>query len=208
MNENREVSAGIIEKEIKDKVTNVKYPEVINLNNPNVQQQLNKLIKELVDRLMVQQGHGKEELADMLGSYLVSVNEKGILSIKFENYSYFSHAAHGLTVMRSLTADLATGQTYEISDLFKRNSSYRIAISDWIKEEINKRKLPMIAEFERINDEQSYYLTPNALVIYWQAYEYTPYVAGLPEFPIPSKYLANLIDPEGSLGRLYFTLND
>ena len=42
--------------------------------------------------------------------------------------------------------------------------------------------LGFLFPFEAIRADQDFYLSNNELVVYFQAYEYTPYAAGIPEF--------------------------
>ena len=49
---------------------------------------------------------------------------------------------------------------------------------------------------------QHFYIADKTLVIYFQLYEITPYVVGLPMFPISVFDLADIIDESGPLGRL------
>lgn len=44
----------------------------------------------------------------------------------------------------------------------------------------------LLEEYKGVTPDQEFYLTPEELVIYYQVYEYNPYVYGL--FKIPIKY--------------------
>jgi len=59
-----------------------------------------------------------------------------------------------------------------------------------------------LKKFNRISDNEDFYLTDNALVICFQLYEYTPYYVGIPEFVIPYSRIRNLIREDGSIGRI------
>ncbi len=194
-------TAKIAEHEIVDTNVNVKYPSVFGLTDRSVEEQVNNRIKELVELLMVERGYGREYLAEMVGDYQVALNDKGILSIRFENYSYFEKAAHGNTVVKSLTFNLENGEEYGLYQLFRIRSIYRLIISNRIKEDIKRRNIPLTTRFKRINDDQTYYLTNNSLVIYFETYEYTPGYIGIPEFHIPYTIVANVINEEGPLTR-------
>ncbi|MEW6622946.1 MAG: DUF3298 domain-containing protein [Bacillota bacterium] len=199
MANNQGLSAQIVERTIVEPNVNVKYPEITGLPNKSVQDKINESIRKLMKQLMLQQGYNRDDLAEMIGTYTIGLNEQGILSIKFENFSIFEMAAHGLNVVRSMTVNLHTGKQYEIYELFRPGSPYKLIISSRIKQEIRRQDLPLLREFRRINDDQAYYLTPDNLVVYWQRYEYTPGFVGEPEFNIPYTILANVIDEEGPL---------
>lgn len=192
----------IIEKKIRRLPIEVPYPQVEGLKDLEVQNKINSLIKQKVHRLIVIQGGGREDLAVMKGEYQVTLNERGILSLRLGNFSYVDKAAHGLTVVKSLTINMKDGNAYQLSELFKTKSKYRLLISNLIKMQMKQREIPLIEEFGRINDDQEYYLTNKAVVVYFQIYQYTPYVVGIPQFRIPLAYISNQIDPDGPLARL------
>lgn len=195
-----DVSASIIEQSVQNQCTNVKYPQVQGLKNESVQNQINEMIKRQVFSLIPEQGC--DVYQEILGIYRITLNEKGILSIRFEVYTFPIHAANGLTVVKSLTFNLATGEAYQLHDLFRINSDYKIVITKMIQQQIRERDLPLIKEFRGITDYQDFYLTENSLVIYFQEIEYTPHYVGIPEFAIPYSKIINLIRKDGPIARL------
>ena len=193
-------SATVTESKIQNQCTNVSYPQVQGLKDETVQNQINDLIKSQFLGLIP--AEGCDVYQDITGKYVVELNKNGILSIKFDIYTIRQHAANGLNVQRSITFDLATGKVYQLYELFKRNSDYRIVLSRMIKKQIEERDLPVIKEFTGITDYEGYYLTENALVIYFQEITYFPHYAGIQEFAIPYSQIRNLINPEGPIARL------
>lgn len=196
----KEVRARIVENKIENQCTDVIYPQVEDLKNKEVQNKINDLIKMQVMELIPDEGCDVYET--IMGRYNIGVNKNGILSIKIEVYTFPKHAANGSTVARSITLDLKSGRVYQLHDLFKPNSDYRIVITKMIQEQIKERDLPLIKEFTGITDYEDYYLTENDLVIYFQEIEYTPHYVGIPEFPIPYSRIRNLINDEGPIARL------
>ncbi|MEW6696820.1 MAG: DUF3298 and DUF4163 domain-containing protein [Bacillota bacterium] len=194
------VMAQINEQRVDLPCVDVVYPQVAGLSDKEVQSRINQMIEEQITDLL-----SEVDCADgwtATGRYSVEVNQNGILSIRLEVYTYKEQQAHGMTVVKSLTVDLASGKVYELRDLFKRNSHYILRLSNIIKEQIQERDLPLINEFNRISDNEEFYLTENALVIYFQLYEYTPYYVGIPEFVIPYDRIRNLIREDGPIGRI------
>lgn len=90
---------------------------------------INRVILEVI-RGIVDQGCGESGTTDYTGGYTIELNKAGLPSIRFEVYSYTQGAAHGLTVVKSLTFDLESGRVYELKDFFKRGSGYRKRISE------------------------------------------------------------------------------
>jgi hypothetical protein len=195
-------SATIREMSINRPPVKVAYPKVLGLSNLFVQVAINEKIINLVHSLINEQMGSQENIVDMIGTYEIKLNEKGLISIYFENYIYWYHAAHGMTVARSITMDLCTGATYKFRDLFKPGSNYTARLNEIIKAQIAEREIPTIEPFESIDTDQEYYLTPNALVIYYQLYRYTPYAYGFLEFEIPYTEIADIINPQGPIAKL------
>lgn len=197
---NKGVAAAITENKIKNECTDVSYPQVAGLKNDNVQSKINQLISRQILDLIPKEGCRDYET--IKGTYEVKLNRDGILSMKFNVYTFRKQAANGLDVQKSITVNLETGKIYQVYDLFKRNSNYRAVITRLIKEQIKERDLPLIKEFKGIGDNESFYLTNNALVIYFQEIEFTPHYVGIPEFIIPFNQIKSLINKEGPIARL------
>ncbi len=197
---NKEVKAVITENKIKNECTDVIYPQVAGLKNENVQIKINQLISKKVLDLIPKEGC--QVYQTIKGIYEVELNRNGILSIKLDVYTFRKQAANGLDVQKSITVNLETGKIYQIYDLFKRNSNYRAVITRMIKEQIKERDLPLIKEFKVIGDNESFFLTNNALVVYFQEIEFTPHYVGIPEFTIPFSQIKNLINQDGPVARL------
>jgi hypothetical protein len=59
----------------------------------------------------------------------------------------------------------------------------------------------LIKEFRGIDDYEEFYLTKDALVIYFQEIEFTPHYIGVPEFSIPYSQIRNLVREDGPIAR-------
>jgi inhibitor of cysteine peptidase len=123
-------------------------------------------------------------------------NQQGILSIVFYNYQY-SGGAHGLTVQSSKTFDLLTGKQYKLQDLFVDGADYVGIITQGVKQAMQDQGLSeaLLSPFRSIRADQDFYLTNDALVVYFQAYEYFPYAAGIPEFGVDYAALQEYFTP-------------
>jgi hypothetical protein len=177
----------------------VYYPVVLNLNNPIVQQRINTIISHEVNNLIYKQGYYQDPQTQVTGLFEIKSNERGILSINLSNYAYPPHAAHGMTYIKSLTMDIQTGKVYQLFELFKPDSNYVSIISNNIKKQIFAREIPLLDGFEKIKDNQDYYIADKAIVIYFQLYEITPYYIGFPMFPISVFELQNIAVPTGPI---------
>lgn len=181
---------------------NLFYPVVSGLPNVAVQQSINNRIYNLVIQLIAQQGYYENPQTQVTGWYELKSNLRGILSLNIGNYSYSPMAAHGLTVIKSLTFDIQTGREYQLSDLFKPGSDYVSLISENIRKQIAERDIPLLDNFKGISPNQDYYIADKALVVYFQTYEITPYVVGLPMFPISVFELQEIAADNGPIDRM------
>jgi inhibitor of cysteine peptidase len=182
------------------------------LDDKNVQERINSIFeKTAVDA----RNEGLKNVAELekeiasgyIGSpnkygtyfdYRLKYNQNGLLSVVFLNYQY-TGGAHGLTVQSSRTLNLKTGEEYSLKDLVKNDADYVAFISNVVKNEIDARvqegMLPdySLAPFEAIRQDQDYYLSNNAVVVYFQQYEYFPYAAGIQEFPVEFSSLKDML---------------
>lgn len=195
----KDLTAVITDVQIKNECTDVVYPRVSGLPDDAVEDKINRLIHEQVLAMIPKEGC--DVYQEIKGTYEVELNGRGILSLKFNVYSIRIHAANGIDEQRSLTVNLETGKMYLLYDLFKRNSNYRNVITKIIQEQIQEQDIPLIKEFKGIDDYEDFYLTENALVIYFQEIEFTPHYVGIPEFIIPYSQINNLIREEGPIAR-------
>ncbi len=191
----RQERAIIAENKIGNRCVNVRYPKVEGLKNREAQDRINESIRQRVLSLIPPEGCDAYEV--ITGNYDVKLNEKGILSIRLEVYTFAKQAANGLTTAVSITTNLDSGRVYQLHQLFRPDSDYRIILTKMIQQQISERGIPLIKEFTGISDNRDYYLADGALTIYFQEIEYTPHYYGIVEFPIPYARIRNIISQEG-----------
>lgn len=181
----------------------VYYPQVMSLKNVDMQQMINQSIAAetqlLIDRQVAEMPTQVEE---MIGSFELKNNQRDVFSLLLSNYTYHHQAAHGMTYIQSLTFDLQEGRRCELHDLFLPGSDYVTRLSNCIREQIQKRDIPVLEPFTSIRPNQDFYIADKTLVVYFQLYELAPYVYGFPMFPISVYDLQSIIRDEGPLGRM------
>ncbi|EGQ27984.1 DUF3298 and DUF4163 domain-containing protein [Mammaliicoccus sciuri] len=180
---------------------NIYYPVIIQLEDPKIQQQLNQVIFTEMNKLLVEQNYYEPSLVELVADFEIKNNQRGILSLNLIVYS-FTGGAHGMTVCKSLTFDTRTGRSYSLPDLFKPGSPYVQRISEYVRRHIEKWKTPVLEPFKQIRPDQDFYIADTSLVVYFQLYEISPYVAGFPYFPIPLLDLEDLIKPGSPADRM------
>lgn len=179
----------------------VNYPVVFGLPDQTIQESINRKIRDLVYTMINEQGYYTNPRTEITGTYELKTNERGVLSLSIIIYS-FAGGAHGITVTKSLTMDIQTGQLYQLQDLFKPGTDYVKRLSDIIKLQIEQRNIPLLTEFKEISSNQDFYIADKALVIYFQLYELTSYVYGFQYFPISVYEIQDIINEQGPLGRM------
>lgn len=186
----------------------IDYPYVTGLINPAVSDKINSTIVNLVNKLiyiqtgkLMDQGYKNPKMT-IQGWYEIKTNERGVLSLSIGNYTIAYPAAHGMTIIKSLTFDVHSGKLYKLKELFKPGSNYVKVLSELIEKQIKERDIPILNGFKGINADQDYYIADKALVIYFQLYEITPYAFGFPHFPISVYEIQDIIKEDSPLDKM------
>lgn len=160
---------------------------VKNINN-NIINNTNSWLEEVKKATNEYFDTNEEPVApfEAYGKYTIGENLGGIISLYIDYYEYIG-GAHGVTNRKTYNIDLNNKKELSLKDLFIKDYDYKALINNYINVEINKNKDKYFTGkegFNGINDEQSYYIKDNKLVIVFQEYEIAPYSAGIVEFPI------------------------
>ncbi len=154
----------LLKPTVKERL-DVEYPVVEGLADKNVEQYINSVLMGIVNTLIEKTGYYENPATDVTGRYHIRTNENGFLSISIEMY-WFAGGAHGMTVLKSVTFNLGTGNIYRLEDLFKENVNYVKPLSNIIKRQIKEKNIPIIADFTEIKPDQDYYIEKNSYDIF------------------------------------------
>lgn len=128
----------------------------------------------------------------------VKYNRNGFLSINEEKYVY-TGGAHGMTLRKSRNIDIILQKEIQLSDLFAEEG-YENTLNRMIKEQqqLNPDLYAELWERPVIKTEhqKNFYITDNALVIYYQPYELSYYAKGVVEFSLPLSELKGYMKEE------------
>lgn len=182
---------------------NVSIPYIKGGTTPEAADIMNKAIESTARDLMKEQGYPSEDIQEMIGTFEIKTNERGVLSLSLLNYAY-TGGAHGNTLQRSLTFDADTGRSYTLSELFKPDSNYQKTLNKLIQAQIKTRKLPLLGDYPGITPDQDFYIADKSLVVYFPLYAIVPYAWGFPYFPISVFKIQDIIDENGPLGELLY----
>ncbi|MCL6459674.1 MAG: DUF3298 and DUF4163 domain-containing protein, partial [Gorillibacterium sp.] len=185
----------LIDKSTKDLTFIVQYPQLEGWSNMAVQTKLNDFFKaeatgyvtagqELLQLSTTDWNTDEIPLRfDYDTNYTITYNQENKLSMYFEPYQY-TGGAHGTFGYQAHTFDLTTGEELSLKQV-TNNPNYQTIINAAILQQIKERKIVLLYPFESIREDQGFFLREDSLVVYFSLYEYTPYVAGMPEFSIP-----------------------
>ena len=184
----------IVDKSIKykDKYVDidVEIPQILGLQNEKNQNEINNKIlneaEEWIKELKESSKSLEPSLPYVLNARFYSFVNEDFISL-YVDYYQFSGGAHGITVRRDYNVRIKDSNIIKLKDLFKEGYDYKEYINKKIYEEINKNPdMYFVGKdgFNGISDNQGFYLKKDFIVIFFEAYEIAPYVAGLPEFLI------------------------
>lgn len=182
----------------------VYFPQVEGMANKAAQNKVNEKLRELSQLKNVPSN--VELDYSYTGDFAVTFVEKDLLVLELNGYLYPHGHAHGMPNQNHTHINLINGHFYELKDLFKQHSNYVEVLSNIIGKQIQNDPqysyvFPNI--YEGIEGNQPFYITGDALKIYFLPYEIAPYVAGFPTFTIPYKEIIDIIDTNGEFWRSF-----
>lgn len=180
----------VSQEETRNKVE-LSYPQMEGLPKGQVQERFNQALREEAEGFAA-----KLDMPNYSGkvSYKTEYNNHYLVSVTLTESFYMERAAHPMTFLRAFTMNTKTGEFYKLSDIFKPGAPYAEKINRIIGQQIAERHIFLLKPFTGIGDSQEFYLSADGLVIYYQLYEYTPYVYGFPKFVIPYAQISDMLN--------------
>lgn len=118
----------------------------------------------------------------------VTWNRACIVSLYTDEYQ-FTGGAHGMTVRTADNWNLRTGRRFALCDLFPGQRDCRQMILRQIITQIARDPSSYFEDYRALVmqnfDPRRFYLTQNAVMVYFGLYEIAPYSSGMPVFEIP-----------------------
>lgn len=181
----------------------VYYPQLSGAKDKNKERMINDELKKLSNLKEV----GSEQLDySYLGDFNITFYKKDLLVLELWGYNYPFGAAHGMPTQIYTHINLKNGNFYELKDLFKKNSNYVKRLSDIIQKQIDEKGEELGVwkdQYKGIKPNQSFYVTEDALHIYFEPYEIAPYSSGFVTFNIPFVEIMDIIDTKGGFWRAF-----
>ena len=174
-----------------DAVITLNAPSVAIPGNTSAEKAINRVLEKdnsefqayIAESLKNREGESNLAPYEFNSSYVVTYNQKGLLSLFIDKYKY-TGGAHGMTVRQGYTFNLEDGSLLTLKELFGDTSDYMNIINGEIKEGFESHP-GYFGGFKGIgSDYTDYYLQSDKVTFFFQVYEYTPYAAGIPEYSI------------------------
>lgn len=188
----------------------LKIPKITKAKDKETEEKFNKLIEDKVLELKNQvadqaksdyETYKKEGFEfhkyEVYSEFKVTYNKNNFLSIPLRTY-YYTGGAHGLTIQYGYNFDFNKGTEVSLKNFFKEGFDYKGIINKEIRKQIQEKKDEYYPElkFDSIEDNQTYYIDGENLVVFYQQYEIAPYSSGIREFKIPLKDFKDNIKDE------------
>jgi hypothetical protein len=138
---------------------------------------------------------------EVLQVFETTLCDKTYISFYYDLYEY-TGGAHGMTERTGGSWNILTGKYfYNVGELFAKGYDYRKVIYENVLEQAKMRQQKGEADyFENLEqnivqyfDPKNFYLTPEALAVFYPLYSIAPYVAGIQVFEIPYSKFGNEI---------------
>lgn len=131
---------------------------------------------------------------EFISAYTVTWNCGCMTSLYTDQYTY-TGGAHGSTIRTSDTWDFNSGSYLTLADFYPHNRSYRESIMKNLEQQVNEREKNSPSTYfsdypaliRSTFKPESFFVTPQGLVIFFQQYDIAPYSTGIPEFLIRFK---------------------
>ncbi|MED3571314.1 DUF3298 domain-containing protein [Cytobacillus praedii] len=180
----------VIDNMIEGEKTEIHYPSFKYWKSPEAVEKLNRQYKTAANNfkksademIKVTPTFGGVEMLDFNMQYEVTYNQKNVISV-LQTVSEWAGGVHPNSYRESAVVDMMTGQELTLKDLLGEN--YKDIVNDAIQSQMYLKGYTFFEEFTGIQHDPKFYLTDNAITVYFDVYEYTPYVVGFPEFTIP-----------------------
>ena len=182
------------------------YPRVSGIQDAGRQQRINVILREKAETSVEEARYVSKGLdgsgtlpSGVTGKfeYEVRRNDNGILSLTLRGVLRAGGGRETVT-QSGETVGTVTGKSYRLHDLFVAHADYAGVIGGEVKRQLAQKGLlkKLSAPLRAIGGDEGYYLTDDALVVFFAQNEILPAEYGIQEFPIPLKSLDGILKPE------------
>ncbi|AZN41085.1 WG repeat-containing protein [Paenibacillus albus] len=182
----------------------VYYPQVDGMADQAAMRNVNTKLKEMSQ---VKPIPANERLDySYTGDFDVSFFKHQLLQLELTGYNFPFGAAHGMPSQIYAILNLVSGHMFALKDLFKPGSDYVKVLSDIVGKQIKEDPQYSYVfpdTYKGISPDQPFFVTENALHLYFNPYDIGPYAAGFPTFTIPFAEIRSIINTNGEFWRSF-----
>ncbi|MFD0713445.1 WG repeat-containing protein [Paenibacillus sp. GCM10027626] len=182
----------------------VYYPKIEGISNASVSRKVNEKLRQLSNVKAVSANAQLDYTYD--GDYDVASFMNPLLVMELNGYKYPLGAAHGMPTRQYVHINLINGHFYALKDLFKPGVDYTKPLNAIIAKQIKEDpqyNYVFEGAFKGIKPDQPFYVTQDALHIYFEPYEIAPFAAGFPTFTIPFSEIMDIINTDGEFWKSF-----
>lgn len=171
----------------------IKYPVISNMENKEIEQSLNKIIKEKFCVNAKSTEEDEEFKATLNTDYEITKQTDELISIKIFSSIFMEGAAHPSNTLEGLTLNMTTGKEIELKDLFKQDADFNKVLNGILKEKVTKLDFELFEEYKGLETQQEFYLTDESLIIFYVEGVYTPHAVGPLELKVEYKEIEKIL---------------
>jgi hypothetical protein len=175
----------------------IAYPHISGIVSEQNQQLLNVDFAEQAQIFRAKADYAaKSQTVKANMDYRVMRNQDGILSLVSRRT--IASGSGEQQEFAGMTIDTVGGQRFFLSDLFIDHADYVATLSGQIQDRIKQSHMTskQIKKFDQISENQAFYLTGDALVIFFSQGQYFTDECLVKEFTIPLKSLEGILKPQ------------
>jgi len=176
----------------------IEYPEIKGLSDTAIQSKINRRLTEIFLETAKADDDDLEEEGDMQTTYAVHLQSKGILSIAYTTYEFYSEASHPWKNYFSLTIHLKRGKDIFPEDLFINDYKEKISSLLQTQEDALNKSGTLFTAANK-EDLSTFCISHDGFIFYLKG---SSEAEGTKEFKIPFEDLKENIHPD--FARLFF----
>lgn len=195
-----------IDKDLKYEL-NIDYPN-ININNKVIENKVNKDIKFKIDSIknkfikdiassFKDNTISKDSESGLTINTKVVNHDKSTLSLRLDVSSYYAGSAHPNNEIVTLNYDLNNGNQIYLKDLFKNKTGYMKLLSDYTYKSLAKNSIDLewlkLGTSPKDENFDTFNLTKEYIIIYFQNYQVASYAEGPKEIKIPKTSMKSIL---------------
>ena len=176
----------------------VNYPQVYKISNKKIEKNINTYLKKEFTKPKMGkcEDFTKDDKYKSETTYKITNNNKGILSVYYDNLAYMEKSAHPSNLYQGYSISLSDGKIMDFNSLFNKNTKYLDKINSIIKDQLKVKKITSPFSNKKNYD---FYLTDKELVII-NIFE----SHAIRNFKLPIKYssIKNILDKNSAVQKL------